>query len=114
MDANLINNSVDPEHKKWRELSDEWIASNEPQQEFCQRKGISYSHFVYWRSKLLKAEGKSRSQLRPVKVKQATASIVGTTALIKVVLPNSIVLYLPPTLPRATISSVISGALQSC
>ena len=103
----------DTEYVKWRELSEEWKASKEPQPQFCQRKGISYNQFVYWRSKLLQAEGKSRAQLQPVKITQPD-KLSSLTALIKVVLPNGIVLYISSTLSQTNITEIISGALQSC
>ena len=105
--------ALDAEYDKWRQLSEEWKTSKEPQPQFCKRKGINYNQFVYWRSKLLQAEGKSRAQLQPIKIKQP-AQLPSLTALIKVVLPNGIVLYVPPALPQTHITAMISGALQSC
>lgn len=111
MHAVTSNNAT--EYNKWQELSDEWKASGENQEQFCKRKQISYSQFVYWRSKLLQTAGKSRPQLAAVKMSQPDLSSP-KTSLLKLVLPNGVTMYIPPMMPQATITAVITSVLQSC
>lgn len=59
---NKIEDLTSPEAQRWRALSEEWKQSGEAQPVFCKRHNIKYAQFVYWRSKFLKAAGKSRNQ----------------------------------------------------
>lgn len=36
----------------WREIMQEWEASGETQQAFCENKGIKYGNFAKWRQRL--------------------------------------------------------------
>lgn len=99
----------------WQSLSDEWQASGEPQKKFCQRKGISYSQFVVWRSRILAAEGKARTQLQTVKIKHSTispnhaSSVRSVEPGVLLILPNGIKISVSSNTQITTIKTVFAA-----
>ena len=62
--------------ESWIRLFEEWLSSGSSQRCFCERRGISFSTFCYWRRRL-RGEGEVRSQpsFIPVEIKPLHQSI---------------------------------------
>ena len=49
---------------QWKALVAEWQDSGLSQQEFCRRRGLSFSGFHYWRHKMNREIGESSEMVR--------------------------------------------------
>jgi len=73
----------------WRRYTEEWETSKEPQKIFCERRGLSYTSFIYWRMKFSKENSpKPAKQFARIQVPTSTTS---PNTPIKLSLPNGIV-----------------------
>lgn len=89
----------------WKMLSDEWACSGESQPAFCKRKGITYSTFVSWRSRILKSSGKSRIQFKAVNVVGSRKSNPSASS-IHLLLPSGIEVDITSGVDVSTLQSV--------
>lgn len=53
----------------WKDLSEEWEASDINQAEFCKRKGVKLSAFVYWRQRVSQKIQRSKTKFLPAMIK---------------------------------------------
>ena len=101
----------------WRALSAEWESSDEPQESFCERRGISYNSFVYWRMKFIKARKHDAedkpSSFAPITIGSSTSCVPSSMPSIQLILPTGIRLNLFSDVDKSALQKVLEtlGAL---
>ena len=105
--ASPAKSSMSEQETYWKTMSEEWSSSGEPQKQFCKRKGINYNRFVYWRSYFLKAQGKSRSQFKALKV-APPKPMNRLQAMMQLQLPNGVKLQLSHGVDKAMLMTVLT------
>ena len=76
----------------WRSAIASWESSGLSQQAYCERHGLSYVRFTYWRGLQLKSLKQSKSSdFIPVRIRESEDSVVEQTAP----LPTGMVVQLP-------------------
>jgi len=70
----------------WERYNEEWALSGESQPEFCKRRGLSYSTFVYWRSKLTQSTKPKSSTFEGIQISSQSSA----SGAIQVMLPNGV------------------------
>lgn len=73
MNTNALDIKQRMTEAEWRALCAEWEQGKLPQKQFCESRGIDYTRFTWWRSKILTEQGKSRrnrsSTIKPVELR---------------------------------------------
>jgi hypothetical protein len=101
-----------PEHSlkplDWKTIMHEWESSGLPQREFCEKKSLAYTSFMYQRNRIKKSKSATSSML-PIKLlplQQASAPMP-TTSCFVIQWPNGIRLSIPPHADTATLKSLL-------
>ncbi len=75
----------------WRDRLEAWRESGESAASFCRSRRLSYAQFVYWQ-RALRSKRDEAVPLVPVLVE---SSAVSSPAVIEVVLPNGLRVFMP-------------------
>ena len=92
--------------QRFIELFSEWRTSDEPQKDFCRRKGINHHTFVYWRTKL-------NSEIQQQNVSFAEARISGPAPIsnqqLRLILPCGTQVLVPGCYGKAMLSDLLQA-----
>jgi len=72
----------------WKDHSSAWKLSELTQQAYCEQTGISYRHFVYQHSRLLKQTKRQASKF--IESKPESVSSNNQSAALQLLLPNGV------------------------
>ena len=96
----------------WSEIMDDWENSRDPQDTFCENKGVSLSQFSYWRTRLGRRKNVTKSKMIPLKVAEPSA-LMGRSLQIR--LPTGVQLIIPDGCSEQTLKLVLKlTGCQSC
>ena len=86
----------------------EWESSTLSQREFCEKKSLAYTSFMYQRNRIKKSKS-ATSPMLPIKLlplEQASAPML-TTSCFVMQWPNGIRLSIPPHADAVTLKSLL-------